>query len=314
MKPFLDSTSFIDDPDQLRQQFNDNGYIFLRNLVDVDKLTALRKQFIQIMQSCGWLKNNDHQHIIPSTIPYVEGEEEYFKVYDEIQKLESFHSLSHDPEVMRIMQILLGETAFPHPLSIARLVFPGNNAWATPPHQDYPNNQGTEDLLACWMPLTDCPTYRSGLSILEGSHKLGLMPLKFSLGAGHRQVDLSAQAQQLEWCASDIQLGDALIFHSLTIHRSLENTTPEMRLSVDYRYQREHEPLTENSLNPHFQRVPWSEIYKHWNSKALQYYWQDKDFSVVDWRDLHKISEAEEQDGLKQRIIYDRKRKSGAPP
>ena len=75
-----------------------------------------------------------------------------------------------------------GADGLPHPLSIARLVFPGNEEWTTPAHQDYPNNQGTFELYACWMPLADCTMEEGNLSILRGSHKLGVAPLRVARG------------------------------------------------------------------------------------------------------------------------------------
>jgi ectoine hydroxylase-related dioxygenase (phytanoyl-CoA dioxygenase family) len=312
MKEFSDSSPLLNDQQALRDRFNRDGYIFLKNAVNISPLTSLRKELLGILQAQGWLKpRTDLNEAIPWTIPHVEGEEEFFKVYDKIQRLESFHALSHHPSVLSKLKVLLGESAFPHPLSIARLVFPDNDDWATPPHQDYPNNQGTEDLYACWIPLSDCPQEMGSLSILEGSHKLGLMPLKFSLGAGHRQADLDSRFEKLNWVASDFELGDMLIFHSLTVHRSLANSRDCMRLSVDYRFQRENEPLTDSCLHPHFQRESWDEIYQDWKDKSLKYYWRNKSYQVADWdSNLHNIPEETEADAIREKVIYDRKRQN----
>jgi hypothetical protein len=242
------------------------------------------------------------------TVPAVEGEERYFSVYDELQKLELFHSLPHRPELRAVMQALLGKTAFPHPLSVARLVFPFNEEWATPPHQDYPNNQGTEELYACWIPLTDCPQDRGSLAIAPGSHRRGLLPLRYALGAGHRQIDQDAIAD-LRYVGNDLDEGDLLVFHSLTVHRSLPNRTDRMRISVDYRYQREGEALVEQSLEPHFRRLDWSQIYAGWRSRRYQYYWRRLDYQLVPWDDsLHDIPETLE-DAVAVRVRYDQRRR-----
>jgi ectoine hydroxylase-related dioxygenase (phytanoyl-CoA dioxygenase family) len=189
----------------------------------------------------------------------------------------------------------LGGTAFPHPLGIARLIFPGNEEWATPPHQDFPNNQGTEDLYACWTPLGDCPVALGSLSLLRGSHRLGMAPLEFSLGPGNRRARLDERFQQRDWVGGDFELGDTVIFHSLTMHRSLPNVTDRLRLSVDYRFQREGEALTEGCLEPHFARLRWEDIYRNWSREDLKYYWHDKRYTVVPWDPtLHALSEDEQ--------------------
>ncbi len=304
MKAFADATSLLHDPDALRAQFDRDGYVYLRGLVEAEPLLDLRSQVTDILADCGWLKpGTDPMDAVSWTMPKVEGEEDYFAAYDRIQCLEDFHALAHHSGVMALMKALLGETAFPHPLSIARLVFPDSQLWSTPPHQDFNNNQGTEQLFACWLPLSDCPTQMGALSILEGSHRLGLLPLKYSLGAGHRQADLSAQARELQWVSGDFKLGDAIAFHSLTVHRALENRTERMRLSVDYRYQAEGQAATARCFQPHFERLGWEDIYRHWGSEELKYYWRSREIELVPFD--HQLGDLPD-DHLKEAIKLQR--------
>ncbi len=291
MRPFRDSTALVNDPEALRRVFDEDGYVFLRGIANRDVLTSMRAEFVSILEKHGWLDPAfDRDEVVPCCYAHYEGEPAFLEVYKEVQRLESFNTLSHSPELLGCMRALLGETAFPHPLAIARLVFPNNNEAVTPPHQDYPNNQGTEDLYACWVPLADCPKEHAGLAVLVGSHKFGLLPLKFAIGPGSRQADIDARLDGLEWVSSDFRQGDVLIFHSLTVHRSLENHTRSMRLSVDYRYQREGEELTLQSLRPHFQAQDWKAIYQGWKDRSLAYYWKQKNYRVVPWNaELHKL-------------------------
>ncbi len=284
MKPFVDSSPLLSDSVALKQRFDEAGYVYIRGLIDPECLLALRRQIVEICADCHWLKpGSDPMDAISWTMPKVEGEKEYFEVYDRIQRLQDFHALAHEPSVLRLMRGLLGDTAFPHPLSIARLVFPESRDWSTPPHQDYVNNQGTPDLYACWIPLSDCPQALGSLAILEGSHRLGLQPVEYSLGAGHRQTSLPPEARNLDWVASDFKLGDVVAFHSLTIHRALANETDRMRLSVDFRYQAERQDTTERCLRPHFERLDWQDIYRDWDRDDLKFYWRDKQFNLVPW-------------------------------
>ena len=310
LKPFVDSTSLLQVPDALRQRMAEDGYLYLRHVVDPAVLLDLRKQFIEELVNVGWLRQpDDPLRATPAIVPYVEGEEGYFTAYDRIQKLEAFHRLPHHPDIEQVMQTVLGKAAFPHPLAIARLVFPQNEEWSTPPHQDFPNNQGTEELYACWMPLGDCPAEQGALTILEGSHRFGLMPLEFALGAGHRQALLNAEMQRLDWVGGDLQCGDMLIFHSHTVHRAGHNISSQMRLSVDYRFQREGDALTEHCLKPHFQRLTWEEIYAAWEARDIAYYWRNKNYSIEPWNaDLHAISVEQEQEAIRVSLKNERKR------
>jgi ectoine hydroxylase-related dioxygenase (phytanoyl-CoA dioxygenase family) len=314
MKPLTDSTALLSDPRALRRRFDRDGYVYVRGLVDPGLLQNLRRQFVDICQACGWLKpGSDPMDAVAWTRPKVEGEAEYFEVYDRIQCLQEFHALAHQPQVMTLMRALLGETAFPHPLSIARLVFPEARDWSTPPHQDYVNNQGTEDLFACWIPLSDCPRALGALAILEGSHRLGLQPVEYALGAGHRQARLPAEADSLSWAAGDFTLGDAIAFHSLTIHRALPNETDRMRLSVDFRYQAEGEDLTERCLRPHFDRLDWPDIYRGWDRDDLKYYWRGKQYQVVPWNaELGRLPDDHLSEAIRLQRGFDRHREAVA--
>jgi hypothetical protein len=68
-----------------------------------------------------------------------------------------------------------------------------------------------------------------------------------------------------------------------------------MRISVDFRYQVEGEPLTELVLHPHFGRLTWDEIYENWSpdSDRFRYYWRDLDFEVVPFVDFDLVSAEE---------------------
>lgn len=287
--PFEDATDLIGQPSALKARFDERGYLYLRGLIDPQTLLKLRQRIGQLCADAAWLKqDSDPTDLLTWTKPSVEGEDDYFKVYDPLQKLEAFHSLAHDSAIVSVMQALLGGRCFPHPLSVARLMFPFNTPWATPPHQDYPNNQGTKDLYACWIPLGDCDIDLGPLAICPGSHQRGLLPLKYALGAGHRQA-FDAQ-QDFDWHSGAVHCGDVLIFHSLTVHRSLPNTSDSLRLSVDFRYQRDGDDLVERSLSPHFGRLSWPEIYADWQSDDLQYYWRQHDYRIVPWdNELHDV-------------------------
>jgi Phytanoyl-CoA dioxygenase (PhyH) len=308
MVPFTDSSDLLENPDSLRARFGEDGYVLLKGVVDRDLLRDVRSRIVAICAAHGWFEpGTDPMDAIPGVEPCVEGEERYFEVYDEIQRLEAFHAVPHHATVLSRMTALLGDSAFPHPLSISRLSFPSNEEWTTPPHQDHPNNQGTEDLYACWIPLSECPVELGGLSILPGSHRLGVAPLEFALGPGNRKAKLDDRFEQLEWVGGDLELGDALVFHSLTMHRALPNRTDRMRLSIDYRFQREGEPLTAGCLKPHFARLSWDEIYRGWNREDLKYYWRDKQYTVVPWDStLHPLSEEDRKEAVRKWMRWQR--------
>jgi hypothetical protein len=82
-----------------------------------------------------------------------------------------------------------------------------------------------------------------------------------------------------------------------------------MRLSVDFRYQREGEELTEICLQPHFQRLTWDEIYSGWKSDRHKYYWKGLDYKVVPFEkfDLAR-ADTSDWDDVQSFFSYERRR------
>lgn len=310
MKDFFDSSALLNNSDALKDRFDRDGYIYIPGLLDTQPLMDLRRQIVDICADCHWLKpGTNPMDAISWTVPKVEGEEEYFEVYDRVQRLQDFHALPHQSVLLEVMRALLGNTAFPHPLSIARLVFPDNQDWSTPPHQDFFNNQGTPNLYAAWIPLSDCPQSMGSLAILEGSHKLGLLPMEYAHAAGFRQTSMTEESKPLTWVSKDFKAGDVIIFHSLAVHKALHNQTNQMRLSVDYRYQAEGEDISDACLLNHFDRQEWATVYEGWDRDELKFYWENKAVSVVPWdANLASLPDDHLATALRLERVYDRRR------
>jgi ectoine hydroxylase-related dioxygenase (phytanoyl-CoA dioxygenase family) len=283
---FRVSNDAFDEPAELRRRMDAEGYLFFRALQDPAKLAALRRDILRVLREGGWVKHGTDlaAGIAETAARCTEGDVEYTAVYHEMYKLESFHRAGHWPEVLAMMEQVIGGPVLPHPQKIARLWFPQYAEHTTPIHQDFVHFQGTFRTYTCWAPVGDCPRELGGLAVLLGSHKIDAVhDHHFSLGAGSLAID----TQQLEgqWVTTDYAAGDTLIFHSLTVHQALPNTTPDrLRISLDNRYQALDQPIAEHMLLPHLRthhELTWDEVYQDWRSRDLQYYWRDLDLKVL---------------------------------
>jgi ectoine hydroxylase-related dioxygenase (phytanoyl-CoA dioxygenase family) len=310
--PMRDSNDLLGDADALRARFDDDSYLYFRQVLDREKLTKLRQRMLVTLADHGWVRRSPYMMRGVTLVPPVrEGDEDFLRVYDDVQRLEEFHTLAHDETLVDIMRQVLGESAFPHPLKIARLGFPEHYEVSTPPHQDYPNNQGTPNLTAAWIPVGDCPTELGGLAILRGSHHYGVLELDTHLGPGNRKAVLPERLlEEHRWVTTDYAAGDVLLFRALTVHAALHNASEFfMRLSVDFRYQLEGEELTAGCLLPHFERLSWDEIYAGWRSKKYQYYWKGLDYRIVPFREFPLVrSDASEWEDVQAFLAYERRR------
>ena len=100
LKELRVSNDAMNESEELQRRLDDEGYLFFKRLVDPDKLWALRREMMSMIQQVGWL--------IPGTDPmdgiadinmrYIEGDNEYSAGYAEIYKIENFHRSAHWPE------------------------------------------------------------------------------------------------------------------------------------------------------------------------------------------------------------------------
>jgi hypothetical protein len=284
MKPFFNSSPIADSPTDLRARADQDGCVFFRGLLPPEPVLDLRRQILELCARHGFLAPETplDAAVAAPEVRCREGDPEYMAAYDDIQRLEAFHALAHQPPLLAALRNLFGEEVLVHPRNIARVMFPQNNDYTTPAHQDYVHIQGTEETWTAWIPLGDCPRELGGLEVLPGSHRFGALPVRSANGAGGLGVETDGLG--LEWAGGDFHCGDVLLFQSLCVHRGFNNQTPDrVRLSVDYRYQGVSQPLTEGSLLPHFNRLSWEEIYRGWSRTDLQYYWRQYDLHLAEW-------------------------------
>ena len=284
LKPLIDSTPVRDDAATLQQRAAEHGYLFFRGLLDPGKLMNLRRQFIAILASNGFIREGtDPMDARTDHPPIVEGNAEFAPIFNGFQRLEDFHAMAHDQAIIDVLQRLFREPVLVHPRNIGRVMIPG--VPYTPPHQDYTHIRGTENTFTAWIPLGDIPVELGGLAVLAGSHTRGVFPTVHMPGAGGSGIE--DENLKGEWHSTEYKLGDALFVHSLCVHASRPNQIRDkIRLSLDYRYQPMSHEVDATSLLPHLRRNTWEELYADWSekSKPYQYYWKDLPLNVTDPR------------------------------
>ncbi len=279
--PFVESQDVLHDPPVLRARLQEFGYLFFRGLLNKKRLIDLRNEFLIICDKHGWT--------VPGSAPEegrgrkdaYEGYFEFTDVYKDLQLLESFHALAFDPAILDVLRKAFDDDVFPHARNISRITLPGSAKMTTPSHQDYVFIQGSQAFHTVWIPLVDCPFELGGLIVAPGSQHRGILPTTKAAGTGGLCTDVDDDT--LEWHTSEFEVGDFIMFHSLTLHKALSNTTEDrFRLSCDYRYQpRSESEVVWDTLRPHMQLYSWEEIYKNWKEDQFKYYWHKERLSVV---------------------------------
>jgi hypothetical protein len=236
----------------------------------------LLREITHILSTAGWLlPGHDPLDRFADTNAACGDPDTSFKlIYQEIFNLEPFHALPHHPALQQVMTMLVGEGLLIHPKPIGRLIFPHCERLTVHAHQDYRFMGGDPECFTVWIPLHDCPLEAGPLQILEGSHRLGFQ--------SHDEVNLhvpeipNGRVAGGDWVGGQVNAGDVLIFHSLTVHAASPNRSKRLRLSLDCRFQ-DYERVI-NPANLAFageSGKSWEKTYAGWHSDDLKYYWMN---------------------------------------
>lgn len=292
--PFVDSTPHLSDRDALLRRADEDGFLYFRGLLPPEDVLALRAQMLGVVGRHGWRAAGQDALgglIDLESINRVPDDRMRTDIgvsiaaYNDVQRLEMLHRFPHHPKLVALFRLLFDRDVFVHPRHIARMITGHRAMIPTPPHQDFPLIQGTAQTWTCWLPLGDCPRDHGGLTILKGSHRLGLIPIQPAKGAGGIAVQLCPG--ETAWAQGDYRTGDIITFPSLTIHKALRCRIPQMiRLSLDVRYQPIDQPIEDRSLMPHCD-LSWDDIYANWKNDELKWYWKNLPLNLIPWNDSY---------------------------
>jgi hypothetical protein len=256
-QPFIE-TDPASDVATLESSLHENSYLFFRGLVPAEVILEVRRSVLQVCLEAGWL-DPDHDLmdaiIAPGVTPTQEGKPDYANVYRKVLNLPNFHNFPDNPNLLHIAGKLLKispEEVLVHPRRIGRMTFPNNKGATTPPHQDYFYIRGSVNTYSCWIPLGECPVSLGGLAVLPGSHRGGYLEHTVKYQGAVGGVGLPVDESTATWHTTDFRLGDALFFHSHSIHKAMPNLTDNvLRISTDNRYQSPQDKIEPDALLPH---------------------------------------------------------------
>ncbi|MDP8930130.1 MAG: phytanoyl-CoA dioxygenase family protein [Actinomycetota bacterium] len=265
----------LDDPDALRDLAACDGYVYLPGLISAQRMRAATDAMLSVAARHGLLPGGNGA-ATPGRL-LVEGQSDaWFDLYADLLRQQALYAVAWEPRLIAVMQTILGPHAIPHPCAIFRIVGPGVEAYAKPAHQDMRYVGGHAAIWTAWIACGECDGSVGGVEILAGSHRYGELPV--------RPVDWGKEAvgpPDLKWRKAPMLPGDALLFSSYTVHRTIPNVSTEgLRMSVDFRYQSSTEAFRPDALLPHAGILSWEDIYQEWDdAEELRYYWRRHELS-----------------------------------
>jgi hypothetical protein len=192
--------------------------VLIRGLLPRETVSSALGDVTQVLSAAGWLlPGHDPKDRVADSGAACGDPDPMFKLtYQQVFNLESFHRLPHHSALREVMTMLAGERLLVHPKPIGRLIFPHCERLVTHAHQDYEFMGGDPEFFTVWIPLHDCSVEAGALKILEGSHRFGIQ--------SHERENLHVPEIPVEaamgdgWVSGQVNAGDVLIFHSLTVH------------------------------------------------------------------------------------------------
>ena len=234
-RPYADATALTDDRQAVATCAQRHGHCLVRGLVPVAKIEQLATRTLRQLHDLKWLSSPTSNQLQPDAQPAGAGFDDplWIELQCRVLGEPSFTAVAEDPRLLDVLAKLIGAPATPHNGDILRIGWPQQRAPATPPHQEHHYIGGSLRTWIAWLPLQSCPLELGPLTVIDGSHRDGLLTHRDGHGPG-AGVQPPTDAQ---WSSGDLEPGDVVFFHCLTVHGALPNMTADrLRISVDFRY------------------------------------------------------------------------------
>jgi len=229
----VDSSDLLGNWQALRARIADDGYVFVRGLLDRTMIAAVGSAGLAHLQRAGWIGPGPNPVTAPPQLPVraVRMRDAFRdRGYMRILADPGFNRIPFSPPMTDLMAQILGPGGFCYPLKLPRVVYPADLVPRQPGNVVHKDYGSVQDMFTCWVPLGEVPTSLGGLAVKPGS--------QHSARFRYRQLS------RLEpgWLTADYQPGDVLVFHCLTTHAALPNRQTRMRFSAEYRWQLGDQP------------------------------------------------------------------------
>lgn len=208
-----------EDPAVLRGRLAADGYLFFRDVIGDDVLTALRTAArraaveAQLLSPEGRLARTDVRAATQRSVARLCHDTE-------------FRRARYAPSIRALVRAIGAGPHHPAPHSaFARFVSPRDQGARMASHQDRHFLPKPAEFVTVWIPVL-MPKGGGGIALAPGSHTLGRV--EHTAGAIIREPS--------QWGSADYRAGDAVVFSGYTIHKSLGNHARSLRVSVDFRY------------------------------------------------------------------------------
>lgn len=163
-------------------------------------------------------------------------------IYRAGRRLFGNNIIATHPRLVGVSRSLLGDLLMLSEDRSIRIDHPNEDKYLFPWHQDYPFNMDSDDALVFWIPLHDVNEQNGALCLAIGSHRQGIFPVRVVDSGNQNQnrakaIELADEAvlEKFEKITVPVQVGDALLFSAMLLHRSTANVSSRARWTLQVR-------------------------------------------------------------------------------
>lgn len=230
----VESNTILDNPPQLKQRYEETGYLFFRDVLDHAEVKQVFEDMAAVLKAQGIIEHQSENLWSGKPLDTFNNAPLY--------SLSSCNDLC-EGSLQPVAEKVFGEPVFIFRVPTRRYFIPADQKRVTAPHQDGFWLRFNDVYRTFWMPLMQIGPEIGGLVVASGSHKQGLRVHKvredrFShVAGGPKQQDIPLATVEPPWLTTTFYPGDVLAMHRFIVHWALPNLSKEVRLSLDNRVQ-----------------------------------------------------------------------------
>ena len=234
------------------KQWEEDGYLLLKQAISLPIIESVRQLFskmvdriISELKSEGLVEDEGKNLPFETRLLKVAGTHanRFGRSWRNQVAGKAVYELHHAEPLVTAIGEITGTDVIGHPVFNARPKLPNQQLTVVPWHQDsgYFGAQSESALIpAAWIPLVPVDETNGCLQVVAGSHKIGLLNHHTEDREGQLLEVLDSLIDESQIITCPMEMGDALLFHNLTLHRSTVHTTSNMiRWAIDIRYVRD---------------------------------------------------------------------------
>ena len=131
-----DSSHYLEDHEKLKLTIQNNGYLFLRDVIDVKRIESVRSDYVKILKKYGYVTDNESTDPIWTGKEYNEKElvplvtAKHSAVGRDMQEVKELQDVYYDKNLLSILKIVVGGDPYTwgDAMERCRFMLPGRGA------------------------------------------------------------------------------------------------------------------------------------------------------------------------------------------